>query len=160
MTTSGTRNQTFTIVQARYVGAKVGADLRFMNGLYGRPTLARISDYAEEVALLLLSGYLDTVSYGFKDGSSNEWKFRLRYEATVGGQLKDNPPGSYPPNAEVSQYEFHSFLICSSSFSLETADVRGAFLKTLPFQRGDGTEPTTGSGTTTSGHQYSSSPIR
>ena len=39
MTATATRTATFTITDARYVGAKVGADLRLLNILYGRPSL-------------------------------------------------------------------------------------------------------------------------
>jgi len=61
MTATATRTIAFTVTDARYVGAKIGADLRLLNGLYGRPTLASIDDYAEEAALLLRDGYLGTI---------------------------------------------------------------------------------------------------
>ena len=96
MTSTGTRTASFTITDARYIGAKVGTDLRLLNNLYGRPALADIDDYTEEVALLLRDGYFDTVSYGFKDLATNEWKLRLRYTATTGGHLVDSSPGSLP----------------------------------------------------------------
>ncbi len=50
MTATATRTATFTITDARYVGAKVGADLRLLNILYGRPSLESIA----EVPLLQL----------------------------------------------------------------------------------------------------------
>lgn len=37
MTGTGTKTAAFTITHARYVGAKIGADLRLLNGLYGNP---------------------------------------------------------------------------------------------------------------------------
>ena len=37
MTASLTRSASFTITDARYIGAKVGADLRLLHNLYGRP---------------------------------------------------------------------------------------------------------------------------
>src|SRR4051812_33797447 len=57
MTSTGTRTASFTITDARYIGAKVGTDLRLLNNLYGRPPLADIDAYTEEVALLLRDGY-------------------------------------------------------------------------------------------------------
>ncbi|WP_010310123.1 hypothetical protein [Saccharopolyspora spinosa] len=34
----------FTITDARYVGGRVGADLRLLHNLYGKPDLDRIED--------------------------------------------------------------------------------------------------------------------
>jgi hypothetical protein len=78
MTATATRTAAFTITDARYVGAKVGADLRLLNSLYGRPSLESIADFAEEAALLLRDGYLGTVDYGFQDTAVSSWKLRLR----------------------------------------------------------------------------------
>jgi len=50
MTATATRTATFTITDARYVGAKIGADLRLLNILYGRPGLASIDNFTEEAA--------------------------------------------------------------------------------------------------------------
>src|SRR3954468_8457887 len=116
MSSTGTRTASFTITDARYIGAKVGTDLRLLNSLYGSPALQDIDDYTEEVALLLRDRYLDTVSYGFKDLSANEWKLRLRYTATAGGQLVDSRPGSLPTAAAVSSYAFYSYLTYSRKF--------------------------------------------
>ena len=46
MTGTATRTAAFTITHARYVGAKIGADLRLLNGLYGKPPLAWVDDFA------------------------------------------------------------------------------------------------------------------
>lgn len=153
MTGSLTRSASFTITDARYVGAKVATDLRLLHNLYGRPTLATIDDFAEEVALLLKDGYLHTVDYGFCD-TTDAWKLRLRYRATTGGQLLDSRPGSYPRDLPLEDYTFCSYLTYSTTFHLlDTAD-RARFEATLPFQRGTADAPTAYSGTTTSGHGY------
>src|SRR6476660_3107406 len=100
MTASLTRSasDSFTLTEARYVGAKVGADLRMLHNLYGKPSLADIDNYVEEIALLLRDGYLNTVDFGFRENSGNAWKLRLRYTATSGGYLTDGRPGSFPAN--------------------------------------------------------------
>ncbi|MFD0393762.1 hypothetical protein ACFQ3Z_20715 [Streptomyces nogalater] len=118
MTASYSRSTSasFTITDARYVGGRVGADLRLLHNLYGKPALDSIEDYAEEVAILLNRGFLDTVDYGFRDTSTNAWKLRLRYKATVGGQLTDSRPGSFPNPVDLTGYGFHSFLTYSSTF--------------------------------------------
>jgi Bacterial HORMA domain family 1 len=154
MISTGTRSASFTITDAREVGARVGADLRLLNSLYGQPTLPSIDDYAEEVALLLRDGYLRTVDYGFKDTSTNVWKVRLRYTATTGRQLVNSRPGSLPTNLAVAEYGFYSFLAYSTSFDALNASYQAAILADIPVNRVSAAEPSTGAGTSRSGHGY------
>lgn len=154
MTAIGTRTADFTITDARYVGAKIGADLRMLNGLYGRPDLENIDKFVEEAALLLRDGYLRTVDYGFREGARNAWKLRLRYTATAGGQLLDSRPGSLPTTAAVAGYGFHSYLTYSAAFNDLSALRRAAVLERLPVQRVSADEPVIGTGRFTAGHGY------
>ena len=155
MTSTGTRTSTFTITDARHVGAKVGADLRLLNGYYGKPTLAKIDDYVEEVALLLKDGFLENVSYGFRDPSTNEWKLRIRYTATIGGQLLDSQVGKLPATTTVAGLPFYTYLIHSSSYLALSPERRAAVAATLPVVRSGAEEPLSRSGSTTSDHGYS-----
>jgi hypothetical protein len=155
MTSTGTRTASFTITEARYVGAKIGTDLRLLHGLFGRPALPWIDRYAEEAALLLRDGYLGTVSYGFRNVSTNEWKLRLLYTATIGGHLLDSRPGSIPPSASIDGCSFFSYLTYSRAFVNLTAARQAAILADLPVTRVDGEEPATRYGSATSGHGYS-----
>lgn len=152
MSYSQTRTTSFTITDARYVGAKIGADLRIMNSLYGKPMLTSIPHYVEEAALLLKDGYLNTVDFGFK--SCDEWKLRLRYTATIGGQLTDSRPGKFPTSAAVAGLPFYSYLTYSAKFDLLSAEDRRAVKAALPVDRVGADEPTTSNGTSTSGHGY------
>ncbi|GAA4667926.1 hypothetical protein [Amycolatopsis dongchuanensis] len=154
MTSTRTATASFTITEARYVGAKIGADLRMINGLYGRPVLTDIDDYTEEVALLLRDGYLGTVDYGFKDTSANVWKLRLRYTATTGGQLLDSRPGSLPARASVTGHGWSSYLTYSLKFQLLTSTQQATVKDGLPITRVGAAEPTTIAGSTQSGHGY------
>jgi hypothetical protein len=155
MSTTGTRTAPFTITEARYVGAKIGTDLRLLHNLYGSPALARIDDFVEEAALLLRDGYLGTVSYGFRNPSSNEWKLRLRYTATVGGELVDTRPGSLPTSAAVAGCSFCSHLSYSTKFlNLSSAD-QAKVEAALPVSRCYGEEPAARSGDIASGSGYS-----
>jgi len=154
MTGTGTRTATFTSTDARYVGAKIGADLRFLNVLYGRPDLASIDKFVEEAALLLRDGYLGTVDYGFQDTAADSWKLRLRYTATTGGHLANDPPGKLPTRAAVTGYPFLSYLTYSSAFHALTAARQDAVRDALPIRRVGGAEPATGLGTSQSGHGY------
>jgi Bacterial HORMA domain family 1 len=151
---TATRDVTFTITDARYVGAKVGADLRLLNILYGRPGLDSITEFAEEAALLLRDRYLGTVDYGFRDAAANSWKLRLRYTATTGGHLLDDRPGKLPTGAAVAGYPFFSYLTYSAAFDALTAAQQDAVRDVLPVHRVGADEPVTGLGASQSGHGY------
>lgn len=144
MTYSLTRSATFTITDARYIASKVGADLRNLNSLYGAPALGSIDAYVEEVAQLLKAGYLLTVDYGFKAGDG--WKLRLRYTATIGGQLRDDTPGRLPYDAPIAGVPFYSYLRYSNAFFTLNAAQRQAFEDTLPISRSGADEPALGGG--------------
>ena len=154
MTATATKTATFTITDARYVGAKIGADLRLLNAVYGRPSLVSIGDFAEEAALLLRDGYLGTVDYGFWDAAANSWKLRLRYTATTGGYLLNDRPGKLPAGAAVAGYPFCSYLTYSVAFEALTAARQDAVRDALPIRRLGADEPVTGLGTSQSGHGY------
>jgi Bacterial HORMA domain family 1 len=154
MTGTGTRTAAFTITDARYVGAKIGADLRLLHALYGHPDLASIGNFVEEAALLLRDGYLRTVDYGFYIDAVNAWKLRFRYTATAGGALLDSRPGSLPTTAAVAGYDFCSYLIYSAAYHALSAFQRAAVLDRLPVQRVAADEPTTGAGHVLAGHGY------
>jgi hypothetical protein len=154
MTATATKTVTFTITDARYVGAKIGADLLLLNSLYGRPSLEGIGDFAEEAALLLRDGYLGTVDYGFRDEATNSWKLRLRYTSTTGGHLLDDRPGKLPAGAAVAGYPFCSYLTYSAAFHALTSARQGTVRDALPVSRVGADEPVTGLGTSHSGHGY------
>ncbi|WP_262370814.1 hypothetical protein [Streptomyces sp. WAC01526] len=151
---SRSASASFTITDARYVGGRVGADLRLLHNLYGKPGLDSIENYAEEVAVLLNRGFLGTVDYGFRDTGTNAWRLRLRYTATVNGQLTDSRPGSFPDPVGLTGYGFYSFLTYSSAFLLLTSSEQIGVKETLPISRTTGTAPSALAGTTTTGHGY------
>lgn len=154
MTATGTRTATFTITDARYVGAKIGTDLRLLNTLYGRPSLVDIGNFTEEAALLLRDSYLRTVDYGFWDPAPNSWKLRLRYTATTGGHLLNDRPGNLPTEAAVTGYPFFSYLTYTAAYDGLTSAQQVTVRAALPVQRVAGSEPVTGLGSTQSGHGY------
>jgi hypothetical protein len=157
MTASMTRSASdlFTLTHARYVGAKIGADLRLLTNFYGKPILDDIDAYVEETAVLLRDGYLDTVDFGFRQQDANAWKLRLRYTATLGGHLVDDRPGNFPATVAVAGLPFYSFLNYSMNFLLLPTSLQNQITEALPVRRTTGTEPTASSGTSTSGHGYS-----
>ena len=148
-------SDSFTLTHAKYVGAKVGADLRIVANLYGKPDLEDIDDYVEEIALLLRDGYLGTADFGFRRSDTNAWKLRLRYTATTGGHLLDNRPGNFPTTTAVAGLPFYSYLTYSTKFGLLATNQQNEIKQGLPVQRTGAPEPTATTGTFTSGHGYS-----
>ena len=159
MTATGTQTAAFTITDARYVGAKIGTDLRLLNNLYGNPALASIDDYVEEAALLLRDRFLRTVDYGFRDDTADAWKLRLRYTATTGGQLLDSRPGSLPAAMAVAGYGFYTYLTYSAAYLALSPGEQAAVKGRLPVSRVGAAEPTTGAGHVLAGHGYASNGV-
>ena len=63
---TATETKTFTLTHARHLAAKVAADLKRLQRLYGHITDERINEFEGEVTELLRQGYLGTVTYGFQ----------------------------------------------------------------------------------------------
>lgn len=155
MTSSLTRSASFTLTDARYVGAKIGADLRVLRAVYGKPgDLTMIDSYVEEVALLLNEGYLGSVDYGFRDTSAGVWKLRLRYRTTVGGNLVDANPGGVPRSVNVTGLSFYSYLSYSNVFTNLPWTEQSAFKQTLPITRTSAEETPLASGGGTTDRTY------
>ncbi|MCP2937770.1 hypothetical protein NK983_34245, partial [Salmonella enterica subsp. enterica serovar Typhimurium] len=77
--------------------AKVAADLKRLQRLYGNVSDERIAQFEGEATELLRQGYLGTVTYGFKrDGS---WIApTLRYTANeLASSATDDDPGRVRP---------------------------------------------------------------
>lgn len=151
MTTSMTRTSTYTMTDARQIASKMGADLRNLNIRTGYPRLGDIPDFVEEVAQYLRNGYLDNVSFGFKDGVS--WILRLRYQALEGGYLSDGAPGGLP-NVDVRGYPFYSYLRQNSAYDRLTSAEKQWFKATLPVLRTPADEPTAFGGITSNNASY------
>lgn len=132
----------FTVTHARHMAAKVAADLKRMQRLYGKPSDADISNYEEELVQLLKAGYLDTVSYGYKrDGQWIEPTLRYTARDLSGGSGVDDDPGKIRPWADISGASFYSYLTYSASWHNLTSDQREVFKQSLPVRRGGASEP-------------------
>ena len=85
--TTSTAN-TFTVVHARDMAAKVSTDLKRMQRLYGLPSDAAIAAYETEVVELLRRGYLGTAFYGFRrDGKWIEPTLRYTAHELAAGEV-------------------------------------------------------------------------
>lgn len=133
---------TFTTTHAKHMSAKVAADLKRLQRLYGQLSDARIADFELEIIELLKAGYLGTVTYGFKrDGNWIEPTLRYTARDLAGASANDDDPGRVRPGADITGASFYSYLTYSSAWSKLSSAEKDAFEKQLPFQRGGANEP-------------------
>lgn len=137
-----TETTTFTVTHARHMAAKVAADLKRMQRLYGRPHDPDITGYETEIVELLKAGYLGTVSYGYqRDGNFIEPTLRYTARDLAGSATNDDDPGKVLPGANIVGATFYSYLTYSSAWNALSSAQQGAFKGALPFQRGGANEP-------------------
>lgn len=158
MSYTQTRSTTFTISEARKLGAKVEADLYLCWRHYDQPTLEAIPRYAEELAQLLKDGYVQEYEFGFK--SDNKRVLCWRYRVAADGSLQaDDRPGQVYAHADVSGATFYNFMTYSTAWyalgSVERARIKAA----LPVSRGDGSLPDDGNGYWISDKTYSAANV-
>jgi hypothetical protein len=144
---TATETKTFTLTHARHLAAKVAADLKRLQRLYGHITDERIGEFEGEVTELLRQGYLGTVTYGFQ--RNDKWiEPTLRYTASelAGGSGMDDDPGRVLPGKDISGAQFHSYLTYSAAWDALTADQRTTVKGQLPLQRVSGSDSAVSNG--------------
>lgn len=144
MTSSFTisESNTFTVTHARHMAAKVATDLKRMQRFYGYPSDERIDDFEGEITEFLKSGYLGTVTYGFKrDGKWIEPTLRYTARDLAGASASDDDPGKVLPGADITGASFYSFLMYGRAWDDASQAEKTAFEGRLPIQRPSGSEP-------------------
>lgn len=140
MTYSYTRSSTFTRTNVEYLASKLAADLRQMQLFYGRPPDIEINQYIQEAIILLLGGWLKSVSYGYK--RNGNWVIALKYE-TQFGVIKpiDDDSGRVIPGIDISGAVWYSFLLKTHAYSLLPQSKKNEIEQLIPIKRTYGTEP-------------------
>lgn len=139
---SYSESSTFTVTHARHMASKVATDLKRLQRFYGSPSDADIATYEAELTEFLKTGYLGTVTYGFRrDGNWVEPTLRYTARDLFGGSANDDDPGRVRANANVSGATFYSYLTYSAEWDQITQAEKDAFKKQLPLQRGGAPEP-------------------
>jgi hypothetical protein len=153
---TATETKTFTLTHARHLAAKVAADLKRLQRLYGHITDQRIGEFEGEVTELLRQGYLGTVTYGFQ--RNEKWiEPTLRYTATdLAGNGMDDDPGRVAPGKDITGAQFHSYLTYSAAWDALTPEARTTIKQQLPIQRVSGSEATVSNGYFADDKTYSS----
>lgn len=137
-----TEATTFTLTHAKYMAAKVAADLKRMQRFYSAPNDIEIADYEAEVVELLKAGYLGTLTVGFR--RNDQWiPPTLRYTARdlAGASANDDDPGSVKPGANIAGASFYNYLTYSSTWKALSAAEQDAFKQRMPFFRTGAIEP-------------------
>ena len=91
---TATETKTFTLTHAKHLAAKVSADLKRLQRLYGHITDERIAEFEGEVTELLRQGYLGTVTCT-ASAQRHVDRAHLRYTAAdLAGSGADDIPGA------------------------------------------------------------------
>ena len=154
MTNTFTTSTTFTRTNAEYLASKVVSDLRGMKDYYCRPNESLIWDYYEELAELLVGGYVASVEYGFK--RNGQRVVTLFYELRTDGSLADGKSGGVYARADMSGTTWFSFLVYSRKWNLLSPSAQQEIKARLPIQRSSGQAPQDGSGYWITDRSYSS----
>jgi len=133
---------TFTVTHARHMAAKVSADLKRMQRLYGKPADTAIANYEAELIEFLKEGYLGTVTYGYRrDGNWIEPTLRYTARDLAGGSANDDDPGRVRPGANIEGASFYSYMTYSSAYDNLSESEKNSFRQRLPFGRDGAPEP-------------------
>lgn len=139
---TSSETESFTVTHARHMGAKVAADLKRMQRLYGKPSDEEIANYEAEIIEFLKKGFLSTVTYGYRrDGNWIEPTLRYTARDLSGAAANDDDPGKVRPGANIAGASFYSYMTYSTMYDSLSDTEREAFRKNLPFTRGGAPEP-------------------
>ena len=137
-----TESTSFTVTHARHMAAKVAADLKRIQRLYGEPSDDDIQSYETEIVELLKAGYLGEVTLGYK--RAGQWiEPTLRYTAKnlAGGSAADEDPGKIRPSANIAGASFYNYLTYNAAWNNLTPQEKEAFKNRMPFKRTGAPEP-------------------
>lgn len=129
-----TETKTFTATHAKHIAAKVATDLKRIQRFYDSPSDSRITQFETEIIELLKYGYLQKVTYGFKE-KENWIEPTLSYTAKELDNSVSDDPGKIRANRNISNSSFYSFLEYSDIWYQLSESERQSFKNTLPFTR-------------------------
>ena len=136
-----TNSQTFTWTHAKRISYRVATDLKRLQRLYGCPEDYLISMFDKELVILMLGGYIETVTYGYR--RNNLWiEPTLRFTASeLNSSDSGDDPGRIQPGADVTGAGFCSYLNYSNAWRALSPPERAKLENSLPFTRTDADEP-------------------
>ncbi|MDR3719869.1 MAG: hypothetical protein P4K98_13805 [Bryobacteraceae bacterium] len=153
MSYSFTRTETFSIIHARKLAAKVAADMHLCAQYYGRPSEGNIRDYAEELSQYLNEGYVKEYEFGFTKDNKRivSWRYRVDENGIL---TADERPGRVVPYVDTNGASFFNYLTQNLRFTQLSAAQQCRFQASQPVQRTVSDPPTDGPGYWTSDRNY------
>jgi len=148
---STTRSATATYTQARRLAARIAAELKQLQALYGLPTDQSIDDFAIEVERYIAAGYFDHIRYGFKRDA--RVILELKYTAEQASGI-DDKPGRIPVGVDISGAIWFSYLVQNQAWGNRSQAERDAFERDLPFARVGADSPQYASGVLDRGSKH------
>ncbi len=144
MTFTYTTPETFTVVHARKLAAKIVADMHQCRRFYGEPTEAEITAWNDELVVMLAGGYVDSYEFGFK--SKDRRVVSWFYTVSAAGELEGGRSGGLYPGASISGASMFNFMTTSASWGRLSERQRNAERAKHGVNRTTGEPPADGSG--------------
>lgn len=125
MTTAYTKSESFTVINARKLAAKVAADMHQCQRFYGWPSAKEVEEFNGELIVLLAGHYVSQYEFGFKtedDRRVVSWRYRV----TTAGDLEGGRAGGLVPSADIRGAVNFNFLWTTTSWADLTQSERAA----------------------------------
>jgi Bacterial HORMA domain family 1 len=146
MTSTYTTTDSFTLIHARKLAAKVAADMDQCRRLYGEPSSAQIEAYREELVVMLHGRYVSKYEFGYQTSDERRvvtWLYTVTaYGDLSGGQRS----GGLYSQADTSNATMFNFLTTNADWSGLGSSGQDDVKKQHSIRRVTGEPPTDGNG--------------
>ncbi len=154
MTSTYTTTESFTLVHARKLAAKVSADMDQCRRLYGSPGEADIARYQQELIVLLHGGYVSEYEFGFKT-SDDRRVISWKYKVTANGDLQGGRSGGLYTQANICNAKMFNLLRTNVDWAALPTAEKARMNEKHGVSRVDGEPPSDGNGSWVRDHTYS-----
>lgn len=160
MTGSYSVSGTFSLTHAKYLASKVVSDLYQCRNFYGEPSEAQISDYQDELIVMLAGGYLKEYEFGFKKNDQRivSWQYRVNASGDLVGGNDDRSGGIYA-RADIRGATHFNFMSYSQAWFDLSSNEQSNVKSKHPIDRGTGYLPSDGAGYWHTDRTYSSAGV-
>lgn len=157
-TMTRTASESFTLTHAKYLAAKVTADMLRCQQNYGRPARDDINNYGTELALMLRDNYVETYEFGFVEDDQRllSWSYVVSNSDI---SSTDDRPGRILSGIAVANASWFNRMTYSSVWWALPQALRERIRAELPIQRVTKDGPKDGLGYWTSDLSYSASGV-
>jgi hypothetical protein len=146
MTSTYTTSDSFTLVHARKLAAKVAADMDQCRRLYGEPSSAEIDAYREELVVMLHGGYVSKYEFGYQTSDERRvltWLYTINAAGDLEGGQRS---GGLYSQANVVNAAMFNFLTTNADWHALGGSGQAEVKKRHTIRRTTGYPPTDGNG--------------